>query len=62
VTGTRTAARVDDAVKVRAGGDTAVRAPDEVSSGFPDGRFAAVTGPSASGESTLPHCSAGGPP
>lgn len=61
-TGTRTAARVVDALKVHGSGDTAVRALDEVSSGFPADRYTVVTGLSASGRSTLPHCSAGGPP
>ncbi|GGX02297.1 ABC transporter ATP-binding protein [Streptomyces malachitofuscus] len=58
-TGTRTAARVVDAVKVYGTGDTAVRALDGVSVTFPAGRFTAIMGPSGSGKSTLMHCAAG---
>ncbi|MFJ5304651.1 ABC transporter ATP-binding protein [Streptomyces sp. NPDC088350] len=58
-TTTRTAARVVDAVKVYGVGDTAVRALDGVSVGFPAGRFTAIMGPSGSGKSTLMHCAAG---
>jgi putative ABC transport system ATP-binding protein len=58
-TTTRTAACVVDAVKVYGGGDTAVRALDGVSVGFPAGRFTAIMGPSGSGKSTLMHCLAG---
>ncbi|WP_371530715.1 ABC transporter ATP-binding protein [Streptomyces sp. NBC_01283] len=53
------AARVTDAVKVYGSGDTAVRALDGVSVGFPAGRFTAIMGPSGSGKSTLMHCAAG---
>jgi putative ABC transport system ATP-binding protein len=53
------AARVVDAVKVYGAGDTAVRALDGVSIGFPAGRFTAIMGPSGSGKSTLMHCAAG---
>ncbi|MET7361269.1 ABC transporter ATP-binding protein [Streptomyces sp. NPDC005562] len=53
------AARVADAVKVYGSGDTAVRALDGVSVGFPAGRFTAIMGPSGSGKSTLMHCAAG---
>ncbi|MFF2993383.1 ABC transporter ATP-binding protein [Streptomyces sp. NPDC057950] len=56
---TRPAAGVTDAVKVYGGGDTAVRALDGVSVGFPAGRFTAIMGPSGSGKSTLMHCAAG---
>ncbi|MFJ4828371.1 ABC transporter ATP-binding protein [Streptomyces sp. NPDC088747] len=59
VTATREAARVTDAVKVYGVGDTAVRALDGVSVGFPAGRFTAIMGPSGSGKSTLMHCAAG---
>ncbi|WP_406447798.1 ABC transporter ATP-binding protein [Streptomyces sp. NBC_00876] len=59
VTGTTTAARVADAVKVYGTGDTEVRALDGVSVGFPAGRFTAIMGPSGSGKSTLMHCAAG---
>ncbi|MDQ0935509.1 putative ABC transport system ATP-binding protein [Streptomyces turgidiscabies] len=58
-TRTRTAAQVVDAVKMYGGGDTAVRALDGVSVGFPAGRFTAIMGPSGSGKSTLMHCAAG---
>ncbi|MGW6735489.1 ABC transporter ATP-binding protein [Streptomyces sp. NPDC055013] len=58
-TGTPTAARVVDAVKVYGTGDTAVRALDGVSVDFPAGRFTAIMGPSGSGKSTLMHCAAG---
>ncbi|MEU7099328.1 ABC transporter ATP-binding protein [Streptomyces longwoodensis] len=58
-TTTRTAARVADAVKVHGTGDTAVRALDGVTLGFPAGRFTAIMGPSGSGKSTLLHCAAG---
>ncbi|MFG2475055.1 ABC transporter ATP-binding protein [Streptomyces fagopyri] len=59
LTATRPAAGVTDAVKVYGGGDTAVRALDGVSVGFPAGRFTAIMGPSGSGKSTLMHCAAG---
>ncbi|MFE5893358.1 ABC transporter ATP-binding protein [Streptomyces sp. NPDC056462] len=57
-TGTPTAARVVDAVKVYGTGDTGVRALDGVSVDFPVGRFTAIMGPSGSGKSTLMHCAA----
>ncbi|WLQ44723.1 ABC transporter ATP-binding protein [Streptomyces laculatispora] len=58
-TGTATAARVVDAVKLYGTGDTEVRALDGVSVDFPAGRFTAIMGPSGSGKSTLMHCAAG---
>ena len=54
-----TAASAVDAVKVYGSGNTAVRALDRVSVGFPPGRFTAIMGPSGSGKSTLMHCLAG---
>jgi putative ABC transport system ATP-binding protein len=60
-TGTRTAfaARAERISRVYGQGDTAVRALDEITVGFPPGRFTAVMGPSGSGKSTLLHCMAG---
>src|SRR2546423_1038853 len=56
---TMAAARAVDATKIYGLADTAVRALDEVSVGFPEGRFTAIMGPSGSGKSTLMHCLAG---
>src|SRR5438552_15420457 len=56
---TMAAARAVDATKVYGSADTAVRALDEVSVGFPQGCFTAIMGPSGSGKSTLMHCLAG---
>src|SRR5256714_7012122 len=56
---TKAAARAVDATKVYGWADTAVRALDEVSVGFPQGCFTAIMGPSGSGKSTLMHCLAG---
>jgi len=55
----RMAARAEAATKVYGHGDTAVRALDQVTVGFPAGRFTAIMGPSGSGKSTLMHCVAG---
>ena len=49
----------DDLVRVFGEGETAVRALDGVSVGFPSGMFTAIMGPSGSGKSTLMHCLAG---
>ena len=58
--GGRVAAAALSATKVYgAGSDTAVRALDDVTIEFPEGRFTAVMGPSGSGKSTLLHCLAG---
>ncbi|MGH9213611.1 MAG: ABC transporter ATP-binding protein [Acidimicrobiales bacterium] len=47
------------ASKAYGGGDTAVRALDQVTVEIPAGRFTAIMGPSGSGKSTLLHCMAG---
>ena len=47
------AVRAVAATKVYGVGDTAVRALDDVTVGFPAGRFTAIMGPSGSGKSTL---------
>jgi putative ABC transport system ATP-binding protein len=47
------------ATKVYGSDDTAVTALDDVTVGFPAGRFTAIMGPSGSGKSTLMHCTAG---
>jgi putative ABC transport system ATP-binding protein len=47
------------ATKVYGEEDTAVVALDDVTVGFPAGRFTAIMGPSGSGKSTLLHCVAG---
>ena len=58
--GRRSAAAALSASKIYgAGGDTAVRALDDITVEFPEGRFTAVMGPSGSGKSTLLHCLAG---
>jgi putative ABC transport system ATP-binding protein len=56
---TGAAARAVGAVKDYGGGDTAVRALDEVTVALGAGRFTAIMGPSGSGKSTLMHCLAG---
>jgi putative ABC transport system ATP-binding protein len=53
------AARAVHATKVYGRGDAAVRALDDVTIAFPQGRFSAIMGPSGSGKSTLMHCLAG---
>ncbi len=52
-------ARAVGVSKVYGSGETAVVALDDVTVGFPGGRFSAVMGPSGSGKSTLMHCLAG---
>jgi putative ABC transport system ATP-binding protein len=52
-------ASAEHATKVYGSGDTAVRALDDVTIGFPAARFSAIMGPSGSGKSTLMHCLAG---
>ncbi|MFV2001014.1 MAG: ABC transporter ATP-binding protein [Acidimicrobiia bacterium] len=56
---TKTAARVEDAVKTYGDGDAAVHALNGVSADFARGEFTAIMGPSGSGKSTLLHCIAG---
>jgi putative ABC transport system ATP-binding protein len=53
------AARAVGATKAYGSGDTAVKALDDVSVAFPEGKFTAIMGPSGSGKSTLMHCVAG---
>lgn len=53
------AAEARSAVKVYGKGESEVRALDDVSVGFDNGRFSAIMGPSGSGKSTLMHCLAG---
>jgi putative ABC transport system ATP-binding protein len=53
------AARAEGISKVYGEGETAVRALDDVTVGFPSGVYTAVMGPSGSGKSTLMHCMAG---
>jgi putative ABC transport system ATP-binding protein len=53
------AARAEGITKIYGRGDTAVTALDNVTVGFPSGRFTAIMGPSGSGKSTLMHCLAG---
>jgi putative ABC transport system ATP-binding protein len=53
------AARAVGASKIYGAGDTEVRALDDVTVGFEEGRFTAIMGPSGSGKSTLMHCVAG---
>jgi putative ABC transport system ATP-binding protein len=55
----RAAARAVHASKVYGKGDTAVKALDDVTVEFEEGRFTAIMGPSGSGKSTLMHCIAG---
>jgi putative ABC transport system ATP-binding protein len=55
----RYAARAEHATRVYGRGGTEVTALDDVTIGFPAGRFTAIMGPSGSGKSTLMHCLAG---
>ena len=55
--GNHIAARAVDLVKVYGAGDTAVRALDGITVGFPAAEFSAIMGPSGSGKSTLMHLS-----
>jgi putative ABC transport system ATP-binding protein len=50
-----------DITRVYGEGETAVRALDGVTVGFPKGRFTAIMGPSGSGKSTLMHILTGRP-
>jgi len=56
---TNIAARADSASKIYGGGESEVRALDNVSVSFERGKFSAIMGPSGSGKSTLMHCIAG---
>jgi putative ABC transport system ATP-binding protein len=53
------AARIDGGTKLYGSGDTEVRALDDVSEVFEQGKYTAIMGPSGSGKSTLLHCIAG---
>ena len=53
------AARAEGLSKIYGTGDTQVVALDDVTVGFPTGRFTAIMGPSGSGKSTLMHVCAG---
>src|SRR5215475_9461919 len=53
------AVRAHGVTKIYGTAETAVRALDDVTVGFPDNQLAAVMGPSGSGKSTLMHCLAG---
>jgi putative ABC transport system ATP-binding protein len=56
---TNAAARAVAATKAYGAGETAVRALNDVTVEFDQGRFTAIMGPSGSGKSTLMHCLAG---
>ncbi len=53
------AARSWQASKIYGGGDTIVKALDNITVEFATGKFTAIMGPSGSGKSTLMHCLAG---
>jgi putative ABC transport system ATP-binding protein len=55
----RVAARAVNVSRVYGEGEAQVRALDNISVEFPEGRYSAVMGPSGSGKSTLMHCLAG---
>jgi putative ABC transport system ATP-binding protein len=56
---TSLAARMVHGVKIYGKGSTEVRALDDVTVGFEQGRFTSIMGPSGSGKSTMMHCLAG---
>jgi putative ABC transport system ATP-binding protein len=53
------AARMVHGVKVYGRGSTEVRALDDVTASFVQGRYTSIMGPSGSGKSTMMHCLAG---
>ncbi|MCU1682364.1 MAG: transporter [Amycolatopsis sp.] len=57
--GLTSAVRLESVSKTYGGGETAVRALDDVTISLRHGSFTAVMGPSGSGKSTFLHCAAG---